>query len=85
MAVIPRGATPGSDVGWIQGDPFFQFHAVNAHGDGNQTEVAFPWYDSFSFTSPSKKLVLHRLVIDTDKRTLTDGPLDARAGEFGTR
>lgn len=47
---------------------------IPAFRDGKRIEVVVPWYDSFSFTGPGKKLELHRLVIDMDKKTLTDEP-----------
>jgi carotenoid cleavage dioxygenase-like enzyme len=83
VAVIPRDASAGSDVIWVHGAPFFQFHTVNAHADGQRIEVVVPWYDSFSVTAPAKRLELHRLVIDIGKKTLTDEALDDRACEFG--
>ena len=55
---------------------------MNAFSERNRIEVVVPWYDAFSLTGPSKRLELHRLTIDTDKKSLSDQPLDDRACEF---
>jgi carotenoid cleavage dioxygenase len=82
IAVIPRNAKSDKDVVWIQSPPFFQFHTMNAFEAGNQIEVSFPWYDSYSLTHPSSRLELHRLVIDLQKRSVGDQALDDQACEF---
>jgi carotenoid cleavage dioxygenase-like enzyme len=82
IAVIPRDAKSDKDVIWIQSPPFFQFHTMNAFAEGDQIEVTFPWYDSFSLTHSSSKLELHRLVIDLQKRSVVDQALDDQACEF---
>ena len=83
VAVIPRDATSASQVSWIPGAPFFQFHTVNAYADGQRITVSVPWYDSFSFHGPAKTLELHRLVIDLEKKTLSDERMDDQPCEFG--
>jgi carotenoid cleavage dioxygenase-like enzyme len=83
VAVIPRNAKAASEVLWISGAPFFQFHTVNAFSERDRIEVVVPWYETFSLTGPSKRLELHRLSIDIVKKTLTDVALDDRACEFG--
>jgi carotenoid cleavage dioxygenase len=82
IAVIPRNAKSDKDVIWIQSPPFFQFHTMNAFEAGNQIEVSFPWYDSYSLTHPSSRLELHRLVIDLQKRSVGDHALYDQACEF---
>jgi carotenoid cleavage dioxygenase-like enzyme len=82
VAVVPRNARSASEVLWIKGPSFFQFHTMNAFAEGNRIEVTVPWYDSYSLTAPSKRLELHRLVIDTGKRTLEDQALDDQPCEF---
>jgi carotenoid cleavage dioxygenase len=82
IAVIPRNAKSDKDVVWIQSPPFFQFHTMNAFEAGNQIELSFPWYDSYSLTHPSSRLELHRLVIDLQKRSVGDQALDDQACEF---
>jgi carotenoid cleavage dioxygenase-like enzyme len=81
-AVVPREAQAATDIRWIKAAPFFQFHTMNAFADGNRIEVTVPWYDSFSLTSRSKRLELHRLVIDTDTGMIDDQIIDDRACEF---
>jgi carotenoid cleavage dioxygenase-like enzyme len=83
VALIPRDAKSGTEVVWIEAAPFFTFHTVNAHAEGGRIEVVVPWYDSYSLTERSKRLELHRLVIDLEKKTLSDQPLDDRVCEFG--
>ena len=61
---------------------FFQFHTMNAFAEGDRIEVTFPWYDSYSLTRPSSRLELHRLLIDTKKRTVSDQALDEQPCEF---
>jgi len=82
VAVVPREAQMAADVSWIKGAPFFQFHTMNAFADGSRIEVTVPWYDSFSLTSRSTRLELHRLVIDTDTGAIDDQIIDDRACEF---
>ncbi len=82
VAVVPRGAQSAEEIVWVKTAPFFQFHTMNAFTDGSRIEVTVPWYDSYSLTRPSSKLELHRLVIDTDKKTLEDHALDDQACEF---
>jgi carotenoid cleavage dioxygenase-like enzyme len=82
VAVVPRDAKSDADVIWAKGSPFFQFHTMNAFAEGNRIQVVVPWYDSFSFTHPSSRLELHRLVIDTKTRTLDDETLDDQPCEF---
>jgi carotenoid cleavage dioxygenase len=81
-AVVPRDAHAAADVRWIKGPPFFQFHTMNAFAEGNRIEVTVPWYDRFSLMGASKRLELHRLVIDTDTNTIEDQTIDERACEF---
>ncbi|MET1028049.1 MAG: carotenoid oxygenase family protein, partial [Dongiaceae bacterium] len=82
VAVVPRDARAAADIRWVKGAPFFQFHTLNAFADGNRIEVTVPWYDSFSLTSRSSRLELHRLVIDTDAGTVEDHIIDDQACEF---
>jgi carotenoid cleavage dioxygenase len=82
IAVVPRDATAAFEVAWIKAAPFFQFHTMNAFEEDGRIELVLPWYDSFSLTHPSKRLELHRLVIDIQGRSVTDQPIDDRACEF---
>ena len=82
VAVIPRDAQAESDVQWIAGAPFFNFHTMNAFAEGNRIEVVFPWYDSYSLTAPAQRLELHRMVIDTDAKTFQDQIIDTQACDF---
>jgi carotenoid cleavage dioxygenase-like enzyme len=82
VAIVPRNARSAGDVIWLEGPPFFQFHAMNAFAQGSRIEIIVPWYDSFSLTAPSARLELHRLVLDTGKKTFTDETVDDRACEF---
>ena len=82
IAIVPRNAKSADEVSWVQSPPFFQFHTMNAFAEGDRIEVTFPWYDSYSLTRPSSRLELHRLVIDTKKRTAADQALDDQPCEF---
>jgi len=83
IALVPRDATSAAQVKWIRSDPFFNWHTVNAFEQGDRIEVVLPWYDAFSLTARSKRLELHRLVIDTRAGSVQDHVLDDRACEFG--
>jgi carotenoid cleavage dioxygenase-like enzyme len=82
VAIVPRNAQSAGDIVWLEGPPFFQFHAMNAFTQGSRIEIIVPWYDSFSLTAPSTRLELHRLVLDTAKKTFRDETIDDRACEF---
>lgn len=82
VAIVPREARSASEITWIKGAPFFQFHVMNAFTEGNRIEVTLPWYDSFSLIRPASRLELHRIVIDTERRIMQDVMLDDRACEF---
>lgn len=83
IALIPRNASTAAQVTWIKGPPFFNWHMVAALEQGNRIEVVVPWFDTFSFTAPTKRLELHRIVIHTDTQTVEDQIIDDQACEFG--
>jgi carotenoid cleavage dioxygenase len=83
IALIPRGASAASQVRWISGPPFFNWHTVNGYDEDGRVELVVPWHESFSLTAPAKRLELHRLTIHIDQGRVEDRPLDDRACEFG--
>lgn len=83
IALIPRDAQSADDVKWLQGPPFFNWHAVNGYIQDGRAEIVLPWYDAFHLGAPAKRLELHRLVIDLDAGKVEDQTLDDRPCEFG--
>ena len=83
IALIPRDAQQADQIRWIDAPAFFHWHTVNAFVDGDNIEVVLPWYDSFSFTGPARRLELHRVTLDTAQGRVTDEILDDIPCEFG--
>ena len=77
-----------ADVQWIEVEPFFVFHFLNAYDDGDtvvvtgcrspRLNVAFGPDTVIEDVSPA----LHQWRIDTATGTVTDEPLDDRPGDF---
>ncbi len=75
-------------MAWIEVDPFFMFHTLNAYDDGDivvvegcrapRLNVSFGGADLAEVVHPK----LHRWRIDTVAGTVTDEPLDDRPGDF---
>jgi carotenoid cleavage dioxygenase len=91
IGVLERGA-PGDTVRWIEVEPFWAFHFLNAHdaGDGpdapivatgcraDQLNVAF---GDAELDEPHRP-TMHRWVIDPAAGTVVDEPLDDRPTDF---
>ncbi|MFT4437049.1 carotenoid oxygenase family protein [Caballeronia sp. 15715] len=76
VALIPRDAQHAEQVRWIDAPPFFHWHTINAFADGDRIEAVLPWYDSFPLTGHSKRLELHRPVIDIARSVVHDEAID---------
>ncbi len=83
VGVMPRDGD-GDDVVWIETDPCFVFHPMNAHSDGNRviSEVArYPVVPLFG-ADQGAPATLHRWTIDLAGGTLKSEPLDEDGIEF---
>lgn len=87
IGVLDRGA-PEDGVRWFEVEPFFVFHFLNAHDDGDalvvegcrasRMNVAFGDDALGEAVRPS----LHRWRIDLAAGTVADDPLDDQPGDF---
>jgi carotenoid cleavage dioxygenase len=99
LAGLPEGATSAADITrWIDVEPFYVFHFLNAHdaapfgkgaGDaGDQVVVEgcrasrLPIAFGDEVLAETVHPTLHRWTIDPDAGTVTDEPLDDRPGDF---
>lgn len=88
IGVLERSGT-GADVRWIEVEPFWVFHFLNAHeGPGDVIVVdgcrAPRLNVAFGVTALEEPVQphLHRWHIDLTNGTVTDEPLDDRPGDF---
>jgi carotenoid cleavage dioxygenase len=85
LGVMPRNGT-NADVKWIEIDPCYVFHPVNAHEENGTLVLHVSRMDSaFGESSDDYAEVgrLTRWVIDTEKGTVDEQQIDARPGDFG--
>jgi carotenoid cleavage dioxygenase-like enzyme len=83
VGVMPRGGD-GDDVVWIETDPCYVFHPMNAHSEGERivAEVArYPVLPLFG-ADEGAPATLHRWTIDLAAGTLKNEQLDDDALEF---
>lgn len=87
IGVLDRGA-PGETVRWIEVDPFWVFHFLNAHDDGDAVVVTgcrAPRLNTSFGADPTVRdahPVLHRWRIDPVAGTVEDEVLGDRPGDF---
>ena len=80
IALVPRD---GSEVRWIETEPFFVWHFGNAFDDGDDVAVDFSWWSSFSLgIDPDRTgaFTQMRLSPSTGRASLTH--LDGSMSEF---
>ncbi len=85
IGILPRKGT-AEDVVWIQTDPCFSFHPVNARTDGDVITAelwVFPRSPMITGGEGGGPPVLHRWVIDLASGSVKDEQLDDRPAEFG--
>lgn len=90
IGVLPRDAETGEAVRWIEVDPFYVFHFLNAwdSADGRTVTVVgcrnsrLPIAFGDDGMEPGVRPTLHRWVLDLDAGTVTDEELDDRSGDF---
>ena len=85
LGVMPRTGT-NADVQWLDIDPCYVFHPVNAYEDGTTIVVDVSRMNSaFGGSSDDYAEVgrLTRWTIDTAKGTVREELIDGRAGDFG--
>ncbi len=87
IGVLPRDGG-NDDVTWFELDPFFVFHFLNGHDDGDTVVVdacrapRMPTaFGDDVLTEPAQPM-LHRWAIDLATGTLTETQLDDRPGDF---
>ena len=87
IGVLERGA-PGDSIRWVEADPFWVFHFLNGHDDGDAVVVtgcrAPRLNTSFGEEALTEAIVptLHRWRVDPAAGTLTEEQLDDRPGDF---
>lgn len=87
IGVLDRGA-PGDTVTWVETDPFWVFHFLNAHDDGDGVVVtgcrAERLNTSFEEGGLGERVppLLHRWRVDPVAGKVIDEPLDDRPTDF---
>jgi carotenoid cleavage dioxygenase len=85
LGVLPRNGS-NADVKWLDIDPCYVFHPVNAYEEGDTIVVDVSRMNSaFGGSSDDYAEVgrLTRWTIDTAKGTVREEQIDGRAGDFG--
>jgi carotenoid cleavage dioxygenase len=87
IGVLPRDATT-DEVRWTEVEPFYVFHFLNAHDDGDDVVVEGCRTSSLPLSFGEERLpepvrpTLHGWRIDATTGSVTDVPLDDRAVDF---
>jgi carotenoid cleavage dioxygenase-like enzyme len=88
IGVMPRNGDSG-DVTWLETDPCFVFHPMNAYTEGRVIVADVARYPRLPIPAAGLKMeiggtdaVLHRWTLDLDARKITDEPRDDRPCEF---
>lgn len=80
IALVPRD---GTDVRWIETDPFFVWHYGNAFDDGDDVVVDFSWWSDFSLVPrPGRTGAFTRMRLSPRAGTATLDHLDHAMTEF---
>lgn len=80
IALVPRD---GTEVRWIETDPFFVWHYGNAFDDRGDVVVDFSWWSSFSLRpDPTRRGAFTRMRLSPSARTATLEHLDDSMTEF---
>ncbi|MBX3287302.1 MAG: carotenoid oxygenase family protein [Acidimicrobiales bacterium] len=87
IGVLERGA-PGSSIRWVEVDPFWVFHFLNAHDDGDavvvtgcRAERLNTSFDGEVLADPARPL-LHRWRIDAERGVVAEERIGERSGDF---
>jgi carotenoid cleavage dioxygenase len=83
LGVLPRGGR-GAEVRWLDIDPCYVFHAMNAFEEGGQIVLDVARYERLWSDGPESftPAYLHRFAIDLEAGKVSEQPLDDRAIEF---
>jgi len=88
IGVMPRDGGTG-DVIWLETDPCFVFHPLNAYTEGRRIVADVARYDQLPIPAAGLKMEiggtdarLHRWTLDLDARTVKDEARDDRPCEF---
>jgi carotenoid cleavage dioxygenase len=87
VGVMPRGGS-SRDVVWLQTDPCYVFHPLNAHGEGRRIVAELAQYPRLPLALPGEDTpfeigaTLVRWTLDLDGGTLKQEALDDRTIEF---
>jgi carotenoid cleavage dioxygenase-like enzyme len=80
IALVPRD---GSEVRWLETDPFFVWHFGNGYEDGADVVVDFSWWSSFSLSPDAKKSgAFTQMRLSPDPGTVSLTHLDHEISEF---
>jgi carotenoid cleavage dioxygenase len=85
LGVMPRNGT-NADVTWLEIDPCYVFHPVNAHEEDGKIVIHVSKMESaFASSSDDYSEVgrLTRWTIDTERGTVDEELIDERPGDFG--
>ena len=85
LGVLPRNGE-SSEIRWFQIDPCYVFHQVNSWEENNKIVLIVSRQDSaFGEGSGDYSNVgrLYKWTIDLDRGTVSEEPIDDRAGDFG--
>ena len=84
LGVMPRSGGD-ADVSWIEVDPFYMFHSLNAWDDGDRVVLLGARHDHMWANGPDDETshpTLHRWTLDAAARTGSVEALDDRLYEF---
>lgn len=88
IGVMPRNGGSG-DVIWLETDPCFVFHPMNAYTEGRKIVADVARYAQLPIPAAGLEMEiggtdarLHRWTLDLDARKVTDEPRDDRPCEF---
>jgi len=84
LGVMPRNGS-NKDVVWYEIEPCYVFHPMNSYEDGDKIVLDVARFKKMAFgpeDTGGTPSLLHRWVIDTKKRTVSDQPLDDRPADF---
>ena len=83
LGVMPRGGS-SADVVWLEVEPCYVFHPMNAFDDGDRVVLDVARYPELWRTGTERfdSAYLHRFSLDLESRKVGEHPLDDRPVEF---
>ena len=83
IGVMPRDGG-NADVVWLESDPCYVFHPMNAHSEGSRVTAEVARYPKLPFfgVDQAQAATLHRWTLDLSSGTVKEEPLDDCPTEF---